>query len=692
MQILSLQILDLYFTRSNADSIRSAKALIDNFVADLNGAKIKFILSIHLTGIAVGSKPVHILEDLVLRRPEKQDFEKPELDLGTLVHRNFPSAIAEIISFGDIRNVPSVEPEKYCSIFKLYGVGPITYLSYELYSTTSIRLHLPKAYGPPVFGNKGIKYLIVTADSEYKINIFFKDLEIKIHNLISKNSDYNFLQIAFDRYNEALLDNGTLGNTNGNGTGQYFDQLAGGDGLSVGYGKAINGNTYLYTSYQAGVINRKNVASFNLETITPSNSFGTTLWHTLFKLDNDNTEFVYFHRNYRLWRNTSASTATTENWTEMTGVNSIIPEFTWISALTTTRGSYNPSTSSLFIGLDNGKLFRLDDPANAGPLTVPVDINAPPFNDWGYISSIAVNPRNDDTVLVTRSSYNVISIWWTGNANSASPTWVNVERNLSLPSVRSSAIAVTATGVEYFAGTSVGLFHSANPLTNDWTQESPEGVGNAVVTSLALRTSDNSLLAGTYGNGLWSTTLSSPALPLTLLDFKGKLQHDNVLLKWKTVNESNTSGFEIQRSYDGVNFVAVGFVPAAGNSSTTLNYQFLDREPAASKNYYRLKMIDLDTRYTTSEIIYVKKEVPAQKIYVSNPFRDQIDLRFSRISRKVEISLFDMSGRLLGKEQVSNSMRASLTFNNAVQSLSNGVYILEIKAGEERFTFKLTKE
>jgi hypothetical protein len=484
-------------------------------------------------------------------------------------------------------------------------------------------------------------------------------------------------------------DNGTLGNTNG--SGQYFDQVTGGDGLSVGYGKEINGRTYLYTSYQVGAINRKDLTSNSIQTITPSGSSGPTLWHTLFKLDDDNTEYVYMHRNYRLFRNVSASTATTENWSEMTGVNSVIPAFTNISALTTTRGSYNPSTSSLFIGLDNGKLFRLDDPVNAGPLTVPVDINAPPFNDWGYISSIAVNPRNDDTVLVTRSSYGVISIWWTGNANAASPTWVNVERNLSLPSVRSSAIAVTANGVEYFVGTSVGLFHSANPVTSDWTQESPDGVGNAVVTSLALRTSDNALLAGTYGNGLWTTTLSSPSLPLTLLDFKGRLQNNNVLLQWKTGSESNTSGFEIQRSYDGINFTAVGFVPAAGNSSTTINYQYSDKGPAALKNYYRLKMIDMDARYTISEVVIVKKEASAQRIYVANPFHNQIDLTFSKIFSKVEVSLFDMSGKLIGKERVSNTMHASLTFNNTVHLLGSGIYILDIRADGERVTVKLTK-
>jgi len=109
--------------------------------------------------------------------------------------------------------------------------------------------------------------------------------------------------------------------------------------------------------------------------------------------------------------------------------------------------------------------------------------------------------------LVTVSSYGNEGIWWTGNANSSNPTWVNVERNLSIPSVWSSAIAITATGVEYYVGTTVGLFKSTDPLSNDWSQEGATEIGNVLISNLALRPSDNRLLVGTYGYGMWVTTL-----------------------------------------------------------------------------------------------------------------------------------------------------------------------------------------
>ena len=200
----------------------------------------------------------------------------------------------------------------------------------------------------------------------------------------------------------------------------------------------------------------------------------------------------------------------------MTGVATTIVDGTnpktQITALAT-KGTYNALTASLFIGTNEGRLYRLDDPANAAAATASEYCGALPAG--AYISSIAVNPRNDDTVVVTLSNYTIANvpinnIWWTGNANAASPTWVGVEGGLSAPSFRSSSIAITNTGVEYFAGTSVGLYRAAtidgsSPGTTAWTQEGPPDVGNALVTSLALRPVDNRLLVGTHGYGMWAT-------------------------------------------------------------------------------------------------------------------------------------------------------------------------------------------
>ena len=310
-------------------------------------------------------------------------------------------------------------------------------------------------------------------------------------------------------------DNGTTRNIGGTGTS--FESVFGGDGVSVGLSDpaASGGTQYEYVGYQYGNIYRRpstDPDGFGTS-IRPSTAVASGLFVTLFKLDNDNTQTLYYANNNSLFRTTSASTVSTVTWTDMTGIATAVGAANDISAIGLSRGLYSAATSSLFLGTSDGKVYRLDDPTGVAAGTAPVDITGASFPASGWVSSISTNPRNDDTVLVTFSNYGVASAFWTGNANAATPTWTAVEGNIPLPSYRSSSIALTSSGISYFVGTSAGLFSTSSIAGGStiWAQEGPTDMGNAVVTDLDLRPSDNKLLVGTHGYAMWYSMLPTPA-------------------------------------------------------------------------------------------------------------------------------------------------------------------------------------
>jgi hypothetical protein len=267
-----------------------------------------------------------------------------------------------------------------------------------------------------------------------------------------------------------------------------------------------------------------------------------------------------------------------------------------------------------------------------------------------------------------------------------------VERNLTLPSIRSSAIAVTADGVEYFVGTSAGLFHSSNPQATNWNQEAAQEIGNVLVSDLFLRPSDNRLLVGTHGHGMWMTSLSSANLPVTLQDFTGRMQNGHVLLQWRTSSEVNVNGFEVQRSYDGINFSRIDFVKAAGNSNTVRQYNYNDREPAVEKNYYRLNMIDLDGKSKLSEVVLVSQERPLQQVTATNPFSNQINVRFTRLPQgTVKLVLYDMMGRKVASSQISAATQPILPLGD-LERLGRGSYVLWVETEGKVFRNKLIRQ
>lgn len=297
-------------------------------------------------------------------------------------------------------------------------------------------------------------------------------------------------------------------------------RLLGGDGGAVGLALA-SGDQLLYGSSQFGEIRRiRLTSSFSSTDIKPDNltdnpegGFGEFV--TNLRLNPDNTEDLFYVNYNRLFRTTSASTVTSGTWTELLGVRQAVNPANpangrniSIRAIAFTRGAY-ASSHSLFLGTTEGKIFRLDDPRNAPASAIPVNIT--PAGLTGNVQDIAVNPTNDNEILAVVSNYNVVSIWFTNNAKSASPTWRNVEGNLSLPSIRSCQIVINTSGVnpvtEYYVGTSVGLYSTANVSNGDpvWQREGGRTLGYAVVQSIVHRPSDNVLVIGTHGNGMYYT-------------------------------------------------------------------------------------------------------------------------------------------------------------------------------------------
>ena len=105
-------------------------------------------------------------------------------------------------------------------------------------------------------------------------------------------------------------------------------------------------------------------------------------------------------------------------------------------------------------------------------------------------------------------------------------------------------------------------------------------------------------------NDLWKLS-NAPALPVTLLDISATVVQKNVLVKWQTSQEINTSHFNVERSTDGQRFLSIGSVVAAGNSSSLRKYSFTDQQPLPGTYYYRVKMVDIDGSYKYSDVVRI---------------------------------------------------------------------------------------
>jgi len=170
-------------------------------------------------------------------------------------------------------------------------------------------------------------------------------------------------------------------------------------------------------------------------------------------------------------------------------------------------------------------------------------------------------------------------------------------------------------------------------------------------------------------------------------------------VNWYTVDEKNTSSFDIERSIDGAHFEKVGNVNAGVNTNGRTNYQFNDNISSISNEkviYYKIKLIDVDHKVSYSNTINVQQGNMNQEtvmIYPS-PFTDIIHVDYmSADESALEMELTDLAGRTIQKKQQEVTKGINrLTIEN-LHALSTGNYFLkliDINTGEV-FISKIAK-
>ncbi len=177
----------------------------------------------------------------------------------------------------------------------------------------------------------------------------------------------------------------------------------------------------------------------------------------------------------------------------------------------------------------------------------------------------------------------------------------------------------------------------------------------------------------------------SASLPLDFLAFTAKEKSGVTILEWKTTNEINTSHFDIQRSPNGKDFTDIGPV-ASVNTSGVHSYSFTDLTPATGVNYYRLKQVDLDGRYTYSGIASLRFNRTGIRIY-PNPAVGIIKANVAN-NAKWLVSVYDNTGRVV-VQQSKLATRGYLSID--VSTLQAGYYLLVLDDGKGRLTGRFLK-
>jgi ELWxxDGT repeat protein len=202
-----------------------------------------------------------------------------------------------------------------------------------------------------------------------------------------------------------------------------------------------------------------------------------------------------------------------------------------------------------------------------------------------------------------------------------------------------------------------------------------------------------SIRQSSIGRELWVVNFSS-ILPLQLLDFKGRIDHNDVVLTWKTSNEINTESFVVERSINGGSYVVVGDVKSV-NAEGTHGYSFTDpniMDFGTVTANYRLKQRDRDTRYTYSNIVTLFISGTTVVDVYPNPAINQINFKIVATRKeKVNYRVFDNAGRAViqGTDHILPGItRIAVDVNK----LPAGAYYIKLESNSDNKKLQFVKQ
>lgn len=245
------------------------------------------------------------------------------------------------------------------------------------------------------------------------------------------------------------------------------------------------------------------------------------------------------------------------------------------------------------------------------------------------------------------------------------------------------AVAVSVAGLSVIANASWKFYNTDNPITYN------SGLlGNREMRMVAFDFTDFGISLANIGSikhfvhrvsgqsdqafVAYNTTSFSPGggqpLPISLTAFDAEKSNQKALLNWKVADAENVGSFSVERSNSDNKFSLIGKVDFVEHKT---DYSFVDLNPIAGINLYRLKVNFTDGTTTTSGV---------QKLDFSGSDLNSYTMYPNPVTDFVTIEALDPKDAVIIRNnigvQVSQVMRTGNTFD--MSGLAPGIYFFSI--------------
>ncbi|HEX8460539.1 MAG TPA: T9SS type A sorting domain-containing protein, partial [Segetibacter sp.] len=179
----------------------------------------------------------------------------------------------------------------------------------------------------------------------------------------------------------------------------------------------------------------------------------------------------------------------------------------------------------------------------------------------------------------------------------------------------------------------------------------------------------------------------SRTLPVSLVDFNAALQNRNVKVSWSVAAEINTKLYEVQHSTNGVSYSKIGSVKPSPEASQNKEYFYLHENPAAGKNYYRLKIFDTDGSFKYSVVRIVLFANATSITVYPNPVKDVLNISINATGGEIsDVRIMNAYGQQMWQQKVNGTVQVDM------KTWASGMYMVQVQRGKSAATYKIQKQ
>ncbi|MCP9234818.1 hypothetical protein [Lewinella sp. JB7] len=218
------------------------------------------------------------------------------------------------------------------------------------------------------------------------------------------------------------------------------------------------------------------------------------------------------------------------------------------------------------------------------------------------------------------------------------------------------------------------------------------GLGQATGKGLDKNAAEQPMYRGGVAGGDDSQVAAESAMPVDLVHFAASREPSRVIIRWRTAQETDITGFAVEYSPDGHDFREVGWRASTAARGGQGEYVYQLPTPDGTIAYYRLRIVEADGSYWYSTLRHLQfPGAPWAVAAAANPAgSDRIALRLEGLpgGEPITVRIADMTGRLLHTE-VHTTVGATSELRLPLY-LSPAAYVAIVeRQGGDRQTLKL---